>query len=74
MKFKDVIVFCYPIFLYFITSLSSRMVLHIKYATCEGLGPTAHRTFSGGSREGSIETKLFHFHGEFSEKSEKMNK
>ena len=50
------------------------MVLNIQYATCEGLGPTAHRAFSGGPREGSIETKLFHFRGEFSEKSEKNNK
>ena len=48
------------------------MVLYIQYATCEGLGPTAHNAFSGGSREGSIETKLFHFYGEFSEKSEKL--
>ena len=50
------------------------MVLYIQYATCEGLGATAHRAFSGGSREGSIETKLFHFHGEFSEKFEKIDK
>ena len=50
------------------------MVLYIQYVTCEGLGATVHRAFSGGSREGSIETKLFHFHGEFSEKSEKIDK
>ena len=49
------------------------MVLYIQYETCEGLGATAPSAFSGGSREGSIETKLFHFHGEFSEKSEKIN-
>ena len=60
--------FGYPIF---IISLSSHMVLYIQYATCEGLGATAHKAFSGRSREGSIETKLFHFHREFSEKSEK---
>ena len=46
------------------------MVLYIQYANCEGLGAA----FSGGSREGSIVTKLFHFHGEFSEKSEKKKK
>ena len=45
------------------------MVLYIQYATCEALGTTAHRAFSGGFRESSLETKLFHFHGEFSEKS-----
>ena len=50
------------------------MVLYIQYATWEGLGTTAHRAFSDGYREGSIETKLFHFHGEFSEKSEKIDK
>ena len=49
------------------------MVLYIQYVTCEGLGATANRAFSGGSIEGSIETKLFHFDGEFSEKSEKNN-
>ena len=47
------------------------MVLYIQYATCKGLGATAHKAFSGGSREGAIETKLFHFHVEFSEKSNK---
>ena len=40
------------------------------YPICDGLGAA----FSGGSRECSFETKLFHFHGEFSEKSEKNNK
>ena len=64
MKFQDVIVFCYPIFYNY--SLSSHMVLYIQYVTCEGLGLTVHRAFSGGSKKGSIETKLFHFHGEFS--------
>ena len=72
MKLKEVIL-C-SVIQYFITSLSSHMALYIQYVTCEGLGLTAHRAFSGGSREGSIETKLFHFHGEFSEKSQKINK
>ena len=46
------------------------MVLYIQYGTCEGLGATARRAFSGGSREGSIKTKKKHFHEKFSEKSE----
>ena len=58
MKFKDVIKLC-SVIQYFITSLSSHMVLYIQYVTCQGL--TAHRAFSGGSREGSIETNYFIF-------------